>query len=258
MARPNSVDGRQARTSDQRVNATRDVVGIATSLPISGGDGVSRRHQMTVGARARKRVQQRTTASETMVGNRANSVCGGTADPDFPGPAAIGRDCRRLHTHEVIGSSPIAPTTHFPLSRLATVAHVHQREKAITEVVTRILIAYILNRCLSGTRGRPRPTRPDTALRSMRPCPFSRLPTHWMAEIWSTPRWSLGPPPWTICRRTGAHGGLHIQEEGRCRSDPHHQRAAGEPPRTCGVREQRLTSRIFRNRHRSSSRACAV
>jgi uncharacterized DUF497 family protein len=36
-----------------------------------------------------------------------------------------------------------------------------------------------------------------------------------------------------------------IQEKWRCGSDPDHQRAAGEPPRACGVRGDRLIFMIF-------------
>jgi uncharacterized DUF497 family protein len=43
-----------------------------------------------------------------------------------------------------------------------------------------------------------------------------------------------------------------------CRNDPDHQRAASEPPRTCGVRVEGLISRIFRIRRQSSWRPCAV
>jgi uncharacterized DUF497 family protein len=50
----------------------------------------------------------------------------------------------------------------------------------------------------------------------------------------------------------------YAQEKWGCRSDPDHQRAAGQPPPTCGVRPERLTSRIFRIRHRSGWRPCAV
>jgi uncharacterized DUF497 family protein len=48
------------------------------------------------------------------------------------------------------------------------------------------------------------------------------------------------------------HGRVHIQEKWRCGSDPDHQRAAGEPPRACGVRGDRLISPTFRI-HRHSS-----
>jgi uncharacterized DUF497 family protein len=50
----------------------------------------------------------------------------------------------------------------------------------------------------------------------------------------------------------------YAQEKWRCRSDPDHQRAAGEPPRAGGVRGERLTSRTFRTHPRNSCRPCAV
>jgi hypothetical protein len=52
---------------------------------------------------------------------------------------------------------------------------------------------------------------------------------------------------WPSRGRARAHGGLYAQENWRCRNNPDHQRAAGEPPRACGVRVDRLTIRTFRS-----------
>jgi uncharacterized DUF497 family protein len=49
-----------------------------------------------------------------------------------------------------------------------------------------------------------------------------------------------------------------FQENGRCRSDPDHQRAAGESPRAYGVRAKRLTSRTFQTHPPSSCVPCAA
>jgi uncharacterized DUF497 family protein len=57
-------------------------------------------------------------------------------------------------------------------------------------------------------------------------------------------------------RRALAHGGLHAQEKWQCRNDPDHQRAAGESPRTHGVRGEGLTTRIFPSRRPNSSGRC--
>ena len=102
-------------------------------------------------------------------------------------------------------------------------------------------IPYIPNRCSSGTRGRPRPARRSMASRLTRRSRSSWIPDaldgpdlqHSSAE-------SRVPPAWTGRRRTGAHGGVSAQEKWRCRSDPDHQRAAGEPRRAAaGVRRTR-------------------
>ena len=60
------------------------------------------------------------------------------------------------------------------------------------------------------------------------------------------------PSAWTVRRRAGAHRGLYAEEKWRCRNDPDHQRAAREPPRTCGVRVEGLTIQTFASRRPNS------
>ena len=49
---------------------------------------------------------------------------------------------------------------------------------------------------------------------------------------------------------------LHTQEKRQCRNDPAHQRAAGESPRTRGVRREGLTTLTFPTRRPSNSERC--
>jgi hypothetical protein len=74
-------------------------------------------------------------------------------------------------------------------------------------------ISYVLNTCSSGTRGRPRPTRPSTEAhsRSRDRLPGSRStrrpgPAALVGGVAVSAAWSIG-------ERTRAHGRVHLQEK---------------------------------------------